>query len=230
MIDSMKQFVTLESKLEAFRILCNHNGIKGPHVTLKKGDADVIKILRYFLSSPDPVITEVVTLCCEISSVDLSVVAINELVEKKSELFQRLAAFICGRFPGTEFAKMVRVPERKKRRIHFPEILETDFLEGQKNVAPVLDLTCEGSVNVESVSKDGLKGEVAEKICSLCWTNDIGCVFIPCGHACTCIQCAAKLCISEEGRELDVGSEKAGCPLCRGAIEGVYRFYMGASQ
>ena len=32
-----------------------------------------------------------------------------------------------------------------------------------------------------------------EEICKICYENNISCVFVPCGHFCTCLACGTRL-------------------------------------
>ena len=49
------------------------------------------------------------------------------------------------------------------------------------------------------------------RICKICMDNEIGVVFLPCGHLICCVQCAPSL---------------KDCPLCRTNIQGTVKTYM----
>jgi hypothetical protein len=47
-----------------------------------------------------------------------------------------------------------------------------------------------------------------ERNCSICMDHPVDCVFVPCGHACTCSSCSSKM---------------AECPICRQKHKSVLR-------
>merc|ERR1711860_354736 len=49
------------------------------------------------------------------------------------------------------------------------------------------------------------------RICKICMDQEIGVVFLPCGHLICCVQCAPSL---------------KDCPLCRQPIHGTVKTYM----
>ena len=44
-----------------------------------------------------------------------------------------------------------------------------------------------------------------DRICKICWSNQVGVVFLPCGHLISCVNCSPKL---------------KDCPFCRQFIKG----------
>lgn len=46
--------------------------------------------------------------------------------------------------------------------------------------------------------------------CKICLDSSCECVFMPCGHVCACVNCAAALRM---------------CPICRARIESIVKFY-----
>ena len=50
-----------------------------------------------------------------------------------------------------------------------------------------------------------------QKQCKVCMDEDVGVVFLPCGHLITCVNCAPAL---------------RDCPLCRQPIRGTVRTYL----
>ena len=50
-----------------------------------------------------------------------------------------------------------------------------------------------------------------QRICKVCMDNEIGVVFVPCGHLCCCVQCAPAL---------------KDCPVCRQPIHGTVKAYL----
>ena len=70
--------------------------------------------------------------------------------------------------------------------------------------------------SVETASQDSLLREEnqrlrEERLCKICAENDIGVVFIPCGHLATCTSCAASF---------------SNCPVCRADIQSAVRTFM----
>ena len=49
------------------------------------------------------------------------------------------------------------------------------------------------------------------RICKICMDNEVGVVFLPCGHLISCVNCAPSL---------------KDCPVCRQSIHGTVKTYM----
>ena len=49
------------------------------------------------------------------------------------------------------------------------------------------------------------------RICKICMDNEVGVVFLPCGHLISCVNCAPSL---------------KYCPMCRQSIDGKVKTYM----
>ncbi|KAJ1667378.1 hypothetical protein IW140_000909 [Coemansia sp. RSA 1813] len=52
-------------------------------------------------------------------------------------------------------------------------------------------------------------------VCKICWDASINCVFLNCGHMCTCLECGNKI----------VESDRRECPICRGHIAKVVHVF-----
>jgi len=53
----------------------------------------------------------------------------------------------------------------------------------------------------------------SEMICVICWENTRNAIFLPCGHVCTCWDCASSV-------------QKSGqCPICRVDIQSIWKVY-----
>lgn len=67
----------------------------------------------------------------------------------------------------------------------------------------------------ESVPKLSLEEENRQlkeaRLCKICMDNEIGVVFLPCGHLTTCVNCAPSL---------------KDCPVCRSVIKGTVRTFL----
>ncbi len=50
-----------------------------------------------------------------------------------------------------------------------------------------------------------------DKLCIICYTRDRGCVFVPCGHLITCVQCAPSF---------------SKCPNCRHEIQSIVKTFL----
>jgi hypothetical protein len=63
----------------------------------------------------------------------------------------------------------------------------------------------------------GLSAEVVNQFnCSLCLIRTVRCVFIPCKHMCTCVQCAEKV-------RQQLGSV---CPICRQVFTEIWDVFL----
>ncbi|KAJ2664031.1 hypothetical protein IWW48_001043 [Coemansia sp. RSA 1200] len=51
-------------------------------------------------------------------------------------------------------------------------------------------------------------GSSDDDVCKICWDASINCVFLNCGHMCTCLECGNRI----------VESDRRECPICRGHI------------
>merc|ERR1719397_1281143 len=63
--------------------------------------------------------------------------------------------------------------------------------------------------------KDDLESENArlkeQRTCKICMDGEVGVVFLPCGHLCSCVLCAPSL---------------RDCPVCRTNIQGTVRTFL----
>merc|ERR1712051_547495 len=50
-----------------------------------------------------------------------------------------------------------------------------------------------------------------QRTCKICMDGEVGVVFLPCGHLCSCVNCAPAL---------------KDCPVCRRAIQGTVRTFL----
>ena len=50
-----------------------------------------------------------------------------------------------------------------------------------------------------------------QRTCKICMDNEVGVVFLPCGHLCSCVLCAPSL---------------KDCPVCRTNIQGTVRTFL----
>ena len=78
---------------------------------------------------------------------------------------------------------------------------------GAKRTTP-LPTNKNKSVHTKTSSSESSKGN--EKICKICYTNELNVVFLPCGHVVSCTKCAEVL---------------YKCPICRSYIENSNRIY-----
>ena len=73
----------------------------------------------------------------------------------------------------------------------------------------------ENNINAKiSDSKDESE-DTNSRICQICYDKKINSIFLPCGHAKTCEECATK--IKNSGKP---------CPYCRKAISTTYHIYL----
>ncbi|KAJ2758118.1 hypothetical protein H4S06_002850 [Coemansia sp. BCRC 34490] len=54
-----------------------------------------------------------------------------------------------------------------------------------------------------------------DDVCKICWDASINCVFLNCGHMCTCLECGNRI----------VESDRRECPICRGHIAKVVHVF-----
>ena len=64
--------------------------------------------------------------------------------------------------------------------------------------------------------QNGKRTNSSEK-CVICLEKNLEVVFLPCGHACTCLDCTKTL--------LRQSNSKRNCPLCRGKIKKSYKIF-----
>jgi len=74
----------------------------------------------------------------------------------------------------------------------------------QRKNASIKDTLC----GIDEVAKSG------EPICSICMTNKIITIFLPCFHSCACLDCARKL------------KDNRVCPICQSVITTMSRTFM----
>ena len=66
------------------------------------------------------------------------------------------------------------------------------------------------SGNPGSDSEESSSGVRGPLTCKVCWDQDIGCIFRPCNHIATCLQC---------------GPAMTDCPICREKITEVEKVF-----
>ena len=76
----------------------------------------------------------------------------------------------------------------------------------------------ENNINAKSSEgrDDDNSGTTANSgLCQICYVNKIECIFLPCGHARTCEECATR--IKNSGKP---------CPYCRKSVSTTHRIYL----
>lgn len=74
------------------------------------------------------------------------------------------------------------------------------------------EVSNQGGDNVQQISLEEENRLLKEaRICKICMDNEIGVVFLPCGHLNTCINCAPSL---------------KDCPICRSSIRATVRTFL----
>ncbi len=95
--------------------------------------------------------------------------------------------------------------EKKKYKV---KIMESDQLD--------LDQYSIYELRVMQNKFNKLQSKISRKIndeftCTICYTDETDCIFVPCGHRCCCSECAKKC--------------NMKCPMCRNGIDKVYKIY-----
>ncbi|KAJ2717164.1 hypothetical protein H4R19_000108 [Coemansia spiralis] len=83
-----------------------------------------------------------------------------------------------------------------------------------KRVALLIDNTKLEMASVDAPSSDD-PARFEENICKICWDAATNCVFLNCGHMCTCLDCGNKI----------VDSARRECPICREHIAKVVHVF-----
>ena len=69
---------------------------------------------------------------------------------------------------------------------------------------------CNKKTKIEELEKENRRLK-EDRICKICMSNEVGIVFLPCGHLISCLNCSPKV---------------KDCPLCRQFIKGKQKTYM----
>ncbi|XAR57750.1 hypothetical protein NMG60_11026002 [Bertholletia excelsa] len=92
---------------------------------------------------------------------------------------------------------------------------ETSYLIPKTNVLVTYG-TSQEDLEASGKSSGSLSNELYDgKICIICYDQQRGCFFVPCGHSATCLVCAQKI-VDGEGKK---------CPVCRRFIHRVRRLF-----
>ena len=68
-----------------------------------------------------------------------------------------------------------------------------------------------------------------QRTCKICMDGEVGVVFLPCGHLCSCVNCAPALKVSfiqYPARLIFINYFSQDCPVCRRAIQGTVRTFL----
>ncbi|XP_041379548.1 E3 ubiquitin-protein ligase XIAP-like [Gigantopelta aegis] len=135
---------------------------------------------------------------------------VQEMNENKEEIdYKQVMAIVTDTRPMTE-----RLGIRTRHVDATPSDPQTDSMQDN------LPGTSSENSNTSTSSKEALstapgpasEGTGEQLTCKVCLENNVSVVFLPCGHLCCCVDCAARL---------------RKCPLCRSRIEGTVRAYLG---
>ncbi|XP_041354958.1 uncharacterized protein LOC121372607 [Gigantopelta aegis] len=141
---------------------------------------------------------------------DKFVVLVQEMNENEEEIdYNQVMAIVTDTRPMTE-----RLGIRIRHVDATPNDPQTESMQDN------LPGTSSENSNTNTSSKEALStapGPATEVTgeqltCKVCLENNVNVVFLPCGHLCCCVDCAARL---------------RKCPLCRSRIEGTVRAYLG---
>lgn len=113
----------------------------------------------------------------------------EELASEKSNLTQRLSS--------ANESRVAILEEDSSNLKHIQAIVKSD-----EGISDTLKKICNKIYEIEECT--GLKERLDENLCIVCKSQNAKSAFIPCGHLCTCLECAGKL-------------DK--CPYCRADIE-----------
>ena len=132
--------------------------------------------------------------------------------ESADELHKQHSQRLCGEQQMQEELKPERTPECKQPDQHMacsisgPEEVQrrqaTDDNTTKPDPAPV-----SGSVVAPEPLSPGPVNDAGLSECVVCWAAVVSIVFLPCGHTCTCSDCAAVFLASA-----------VPCPMCRQAV------------
>ena len=73
----------------------------------------------------------------------------------------------------------------------------------------------ENNINAKIGIDDDLGKTTNSGLCQICYDKKIECIFLPCGHARTCEECATR--IKNSGKP---------CPYCRKSVSTTHRIYL----
>ncbi|KAJ1800938.1 hypothetical protein LPJ59_000693 [Coemansia sp. RSA 2399] len=107
-----------------------------------------------------------------------------------------------------------------KHRVDYSNIVEkNELVERVERLVrnTKLEMEREAAASEDSKEKSsGAGGGTSEDdVCKICWDASINCVFLNCGHMCTCLECGNKI----------VESDRRECPICRGHIAKVVHVF-----
>ncbi|KAJ2842659.1 hypothetical protein GGI22_007475 [Coemansia erecta] len=111
----------------------------------------------------------------------------------------------------------------KKHHVDYSSIVEkNELVERVERLVRNTKLEMEREAAAAAASEDSREkssevggGTSEDDVCKICWDASINCVFLNCGHMCTCIECGNKI----------VESDRRECPICRGHIAKVVHVF-----
>ncbi|KAI9501009.1 hypothetical protein GGI25_003069 [Coemansia spiralis] len=104
-----------------------------------------------------------------------------------------------------------------KHRVDYSNIVEKkELIERVERLVHNTKLEMEReAAAIAGGGDNGSRGDNDEDMCKICWDASVNCVFLNCGHMCTCIECGDKI----------VGSDRRECPICREYIAKVVHVF-----
>ncbi|KAJ2804897.1 hypothetical protein H4R20_002318 [Coemansia guatemalensis] len=101
--------------------------------------------------------------------------------------------------------------------VDYSNIVEKqELIQRVKRLVENTRLEMKGETEAANDGQDGRDANASEDdLCKICWDSVTNCVFLNCGHMCTCLECGDKI----------LASSRRECPICREYITRVVHVF-----